>query len=434
MGDPLASVPTPDPRPRTGRPPLLADGDFRRLWTAQAVSEIGSRISREGIPLTALLVLHAGAVAMGLLSALGGIAVLVFGLAAGLWIDRLRRRPVLIVADLGRAALLASIPAAAAAGRLTMTQLYVVAASAGVLTIFFDVAADSYLPALVANDRILEANSKLTLSSTIAEIAGPGLTGFLVQLITAPIAILFDSLSFLGSALLLARIRRREPAPAGRPPGRARGETLAGVRWIFANPVLRPLGLRSTTAFVFHGFVGALYMLFAIDVLRLPPALLGVVIATGGVSAMAGAVLAPHLEHRFPLGATFLATSTIYGLTVFLIPLAGVAPAAHAARSAGVWAAAATLMSAQLIGDMTLTIFSINEVSLLQRVTPREVLGRVNAGMQLLARGVYPIGALLGGVLGARIGVRPTLAIAAAGILFSTLWLIPAPLRRLRSA
>jgi len=435
---PIAARPAAAPAAPRGRR-LLADRDFLKLWSAQAISELGSRITREGIPLTALLVLHAGTVQMGLLNALGSIAVLVFGLAAGVWIDRLRRRPVLIAADLGRAALLASIPAAALAGRLTMAQLYAVAALAGVMTVFFHVADQSYLPALVDRDRILEANSKLTLSSTIAEIAGPGLTGFLVQAITAPIAILFDALSFLASALLLAGIRKREPPPPRRPAERVLTATLAGVRQIFADPVLRPLGLRSATAWVFHGFLGTLYMLFAIDVLGLRPAVLGIVIATGGAGATAGAFLAPRLERRVRLGPTFLATSAVYGLTLFLVPLAGLAgtasPAAAppgGAGSPGGWFAVALLIAAQLVGDMMFTVYSINEVSLRQRVAPADILGRVNAGMQLLARGIYPLGALLGGYLGERLGVRPTLALAAAGILLSTLWLLPSPLRRLR--
>jgi len=434
---PVAAQAAPAATPPRGSP-LWADPDFLKLWSAQAISELGSRITREGIPLTALLVLHAGAVRMGLLNALGGIAVLVFGLAAGVWIDRLRRRPVLIAADLGRAALLASIPAAALAGRLAMGQLYAVAALAGVMTVFFNVADQSYLPALVDRDRILEANSKLTLSSTIAEIAGPGLTGFLVQAITAPIAILFDALSFLASALLLAGIRKREPPPPRRPPEHALTATLAGVRRIFADPVLRPLALRSATAWVFHGFSGTLYLLFAIDVLRLRPAVLGIVIATGGVGAMAGAFLAQRLERRVPLGPTFLATSALYGLILFLVPLAGMATAPPpagspaGAASAGGWPAAAMLIAVQLIGDLVFTVYSINEVSLRQRVAPPDLLGRINAGMQLLARGVYPLGALIGGYLGERLGVRPTLALAAAGLLLSTLWLLPAPLRRLR--
>jgi predicted MFS family arabinose efflux permease len=287
---------------------------------------------------------------------------------------------------------------------------------------FFDVAYQSYLPALVERDQILAGNSKLAMSSSLAEIAGPGLTGFLVQLITAPIAILFDAVSFVISAVLLAGIRRREPPPERPPTERLLAEALAGLRWIFADPVLRAIGLRSATAWVFHGFLGSLYMLYAIDVLRLSPAVLGLVIATGGAGAMAGAWLAPRIERRFPLGPTFAATSAIYGLTTVLIPLAAAAPAL----------AVALLATTQLIGDSAFMVYSINELSLRQRVVPSSVLGRVSSGMQLLARGVYPIGALLGGGIGARAGVVTALAIAAGGLLLSTLWLVSSPLLRLR--
>jgi predicted MFS family arabinose efflux permease len=332
-----------------------------------------------------------------------------------------RRRPVLIVADLGRAVVLASIPAAALAGVLGMGQLYAVAAVAGVLTVFFDVAYQSYLPALVERDQILEGNSKLAFSGTLAEIAGPGLTGFLVQLITAPIAIVFDAISFLISALLVARIRRREPPPDRQPRSSLPAEALAGLRWIFADPVLRSIGLRSATAWIFHGFFGSLYMLYAIDVLRLRPAVLGLIIATGGACATAGAYLAPRIERRFPLGPTFVATSAIYGLAALAMPLAAALPAL----------AIPLLVLAQM-GDLVYMIYTINEVSLRQHVVPSHVLGRVSAGMQLLARGVFPLGALLGGGLGARIGVVATLWIAAGGLLLSTLWLAGSPLRRLR--
>jgi MFS family permease len=281
---------------------LWASPDFVKLWSGQTISELGSRITREGLPLTAVLVLHATTVQMGLLTALGGASTLVFGLIAGVWVDRLRRRPILIAADLGRALLLASIPLAALAGVLQMGQLYTVAALAGVLTVFFDVAYQSYLPALVARDQILEGNSKLALSASIAEIAGPGLTGILVQAITAPIAILFDALSFLVSALSVGLIRKPEPPPAARAPEHLVAETLAGLRFIFGHPVLRPLGLRWATTFLSMGFLGPLYVLYAIQILHLKPAMLGVVIAMGGVGAMVGSVLAPRLVRRFGLG------------------------------------------------------------------------------------------------------------------------------------
>lgn len=402
---------------------LWASRDFTALWAGQTISEMGSRITREGIPLTALLVLHAGALQMGLLAALGGAATLAFGLLAGVWVDRLRRRPILIGADLGRAALLASIPAAAAAGALRMGQLYAVAALAGTLTVFFDVAYQSYLPSLVPREQLVEGNSKLALSSSLAEIIGPGMTGVLVQLITAPIAILFDAVSFVISALSVVTIRKPEPAPAwrGEPEGRWT-EMAAGLRFIFAEPLLRALGLRSATAFLCHGFMGSLYMLYAIDVLRISPALLGVVIALGGVGAMVGSLLAEPVARRLGRGATLLAASTVYGLTNLLIPLAGAVPA-HAAL---------VLMVPQLLGDAMFAVYSIHAISLRQEVAPAAVLGRVNAGMRLLQLGIYPLGALLGGLLAARAGVRPTLALAAAGLLLSTLWLAASPLRRLR--
>ena len=407
---------------------LWTNLDFVKLWTGQTISELGSRITREGIPLAAVLVLHAGTVQMGFLSALGGAAVLVFGLVAGVWVDRLRRRPILIAADLGRAAILVSVPAAAVAGVLSMGQLYAVAALAGILTVFFDVAYQSYLPALVAREQILEGNSKLALSSSIAEIAGPGLTGILVQLITAPIAILFDAISFLFSALMVLLIRKPEPPAVPREPEHLVTETLAGVRFIFREPTLRALGLRSATTFFFMGFFGPLYVLYAIQILHLRPALLGVVIAMGGVGAMVGSVVAPRIVQRFGLGRTFIVASLVQGLTNLLIPLAGLV----GTPGTLLFLAVACLMVPQLFGDMAFMVYNINEVTLRQTVAPEHVLGRVNAGMQLLARGIWPIGSLVGGFLAAALGVRATLALAATGVVLSTLWLFASPLRRVR--
>ncbi len=420
--EPLSS-----PLPGDRRRGLWRNPDFFKLWTGQTISELGSRVSREGIPLTAVLVLHAGTVQMGFLNALGGGAVLLFGLVAGVWVDRLRRRPILIATDLGRAAILASVPVAALAGKLSMGQLYVVAALAGILTVFFDVAYQSYLPSLVERDQVLEGNSKLAMSTSTAEIAGPGLTGVLVQLITAPMAILFDAASFLVSALTVVLIRKPEPPPVRREPEHLLTETLAGLRFIFGEPLLRALALRSSTAFFFMGFLGSLYVLYAIEILHLRPAMLGVVIAMGGVGAMLGAVVAPRIVARFGLGPTFVTTGIIQGLTTFFIPLAGAKP------FAGVPAlAAACLMVPQLFGDMSFMIYYINEITARQTVAPEHVLGRVNAGMQLLARGIWPLGALLGGALAAVLGVRTTLFISAAGVSLSALWLFTPRVRRLR--
>jgi predicted MFS family arabinose efflux permease len=407
----------------SGKPAgLWANRDFVRLWIGQAVSEMGSRISREGIPYTALLVLHASTVQMGWLAALSGAAMLVFGLPAGVWVDRRRRRPILIGADLGRMLLLGSVPAAALAGVLAMPQLYAVLALAGVLTVFFNVAHQSYLPSLVEGEQMLAANSRLTLSATLAEVAGPGITGLLVQLITAPLAIAFDALSFAASALSVALIRRPEPPPAPRQEERVWVEALAGLRFIRQEPALRALGLRSLTAFFFHGMIGALYLLYFVQVLHLQPAVLGLGIAAGGASATAGTFAAPAIARRLGRGPTFVAASAGIGLATLLMPLAGAAPGL----------VLPCLFGQQLAGDLLLAVYQIHEVTLRQLLAPGHLLGRVNAGMQLLALGILPLGALAGGLLAARAGVRTTLLLAAAGILASTLWLLAAPLRRLR--
>ena len=396
--------------------------DFLKLWTGQTISELGSRITREGLPLTAVLVLGAQPEQMGFLAATGAASVLLFGLLAGVWADRIKRRPIMITADLLRAALLATIPAAAFAHRLSMAQLYVVIALAGFCTVFFDVAYQSYLPSLVEREDLVDGNSKLAQSSAIAEIVGPGLTGVLVQLITAPIAILFDAISFLVSAVSVWLVRKPEAGGQLRNHRHLREETIAGLRFIFGHPLLRPLACFSACGFFCFGFMGTLYVLYTIRDLRMPPAALGVVIAVGGVGAMLGATLAPWVARILGVGRTFIGTMVAVVISYTLIVLAhGPVPMAMS-----------FLVVQQLFGDMGFAIFNVNELSLRQTVAPADVLGRVNAAMQLLTRGIYPLGALAGGALAQNIGIRATLAVAVAGTALSIVWLLASPLRRLR--
>jgi Na+/melibiose symporter-like transporter len=303
-----------------------------------------------------------------------------------------------------------------------MPQLFVVAALAGVLTVFFDVAYQSYLPSLVERDQILEGNSKLTLSSTIAEVAGPGITGILVQLITAPIAILFDAISFLFSALSVALIRKPEPAAGPREPQHLVTETLAGIRFIFGHPVLRAFGLRFATQFFFMGLIWPLYILFAMNVLKIKPAVMGIAIGMGGVGATLGALLAPRVVRWLGLGRTFLVSSIVAGAATLFMPLAGVLPGPPVMP----------LVVQQLFGDLAFSIYFISEISLRQTIAPPEMLGRVNAGMNIISRGVLPIGALAGGYLAAGIGIRGTLVLAGVGGLLSTGWLLVEAVRRLK--
>jgi predicted MFS family arabinose efflux permease len=395
--------------------------DFLKLWLGQTISEIGSHITREGVPLTAVIVLGAAPFPMGVLASLSGISTLVFGPIAGLWVDRHRRRPILVAADLGRAVVLATVPLAAAFGALHMRQLYVVAALTGILTVFFDVAYQSYLPSLVERERVLEGNSKLALGSSMAEIAGPGLTGMLVQLITAPIAILVDALSFVWSALMVWLIRKPEPIPALRAEPRIWHELAGGLRTVAGHPVQRAIARQAATGNFFIGFFLSLYVLYAIRYLRISPAVLGVVIAVGGASNMLGALLAWRLARRFGVGSILIGSMLLIGVAALMIPLA----------HGSVVMATVFLVAAQL-GDLGWPIYNINELTLRQAITPKGMLGRVNAVMQMLIRGVFPVGSFCGGVLASVIGVRPTLTLGALGFLSSSLWLIFSPIRKLR--
>ena len=359
---------------------------------------------------------------MGLLSALGGTAALVAGPLAGVMADRYRRRPILIWADLGRAAVLSIVPIAAATHQLQFWHLYLATALAGALTIVFDSAYQAYLPTLVRPDQLLEGNRKLALSNSTAEVLGPGMTGFLVKLMTGPIAILLDAVSFVVSAVSIWAIRRREPAVERQQHLPGWHEISAGFRVIAVHPLLRPLGFRTVTAAFFSGFLSTLYMLFGIEYLGLSPAVLGVLITLGGIGNFIGAWSSEKLVERFPLGKVLIGTHVLAGSMWLLIPMA------H-----GPWYMAASFLGAsQLFGDMAYPIYDIHELTLRQSVTPPEVLGRVNASMQMLFKGSWPAGAIVGGFIAQRYGVRFTLTLAALGIFASSLWLMFSPVRGLK--
>ena len=371
----------------------------------------------------AVLVLKATPVEMGILSALGGLPVLVFGIFAGVWVDRLRRRPVMIAADLGRAALLALVPISAGLGMLRIELLYGLMILTGLLGVFFDTAYRSYLPALVERAHLVEGNSKLALSSSLSEIGGAGLAGVLVQTIGAPLAMLLDALSFLVSAGSITAIRKPEPRldPPVEQPSVVR-EAVEGLKAVIHQPALRALiGATATLSFLGNIF-GPLYALYAIRELGLGPAALGLTIAMGGVSGLCGALLAGRVLRRFGLGATLIGTLALTTLTALLIPLAGFIPGSGLLF----------LSIAQLLGDGLDTIFSIHTLSLRQAITPDRLLGRVNASLELVGEGVAPLGALAGGLLGALLGIQAALFIAALHGVLGCLWLVFSPVRKMR--
>ena len=395
------------------------DPDFRKLWIGQTISQIGSNITGVGLPLTAVLVLKASPLQMGFLSGAGAAAVVIFGLFAGAWVDRLRRRPILIAADLGRAVVLGIIPLAAMLHRLTIGDLYLVAVASSILTGLFDVGYQAYLPSLIARDNILTGNSRLALTESIAQIAGPSVAGILVQLITAPMAMLFDAASFVCSAISVWLIRKPEPVPTCTLETHIGREISEGLGASWRDPLLRALAGRTATSAFFLGFGSSLYFLFAMHELGLTAALLGI-IAIGGTSGLFGAFLAEWLVRRFGFGRTFIGSAVVIGIAMLLIPLA----------HGSVAVCSAFLIAAQL-GDLAWPVYTISARSLRQAITPNHLLGRVNASVHLLFHGVLPLGALAGGIIAEAVGMRRALLIGAIGVLLSTMWLVFSPVRRL---
>jgi MFS family permease len=399
--------------------------EFLKLWGGETISRFGSAISQLAIPLTAALVLNASPSQMGLLGAFEFAPFLLLSLFAGVWVDRLPRRPILITADLGRVVLLGSIPVAAALGALRIEQLYVVGLLTGVLTVFFDVAYQAYLPVLINREHLVEGNSKLQASEAVAQIAGPGIAGVLVQLVSAPITVAVDAASFLASAVFLAFIQTREPVPQRHAPGASSiwAELREGLAVVLSNPLLRSIAGCTGTSNLFGNALQAVYVLYVTRQLGIGPALLGLILAVGGPGALLGSVLAGKLANRFGLGATIIGASFLSGIASLLIPLA----------SGSTVVVAAVLMAATFLTGVCNPVYNINQVSLRQAITPDRLQGRMNASVRFLVWGTIPIGALMGGALGEALGLWPTIVAMAVCSMLAPLWVLFSPVRMLRT-
>lgn len=397
--------------------PLPQNPDFQKLWTAQTISALGSRISREGLPLTAILLLGASPAALGAMGALAALPGVLLSPLLGVWVDRTSRRGVLVGADLGRALALLSVPLAAWAGVLGMGQLIAVAALVSALSLLFDLADRAWLPSLVGQARLQEANARLSATDAAAETAGPALAGALVTWLTAPVTLILDALSYLGSAALIVGIRG--PAVEARAPAEEplRQAARAGFDAIRAHPLLRPLWVSGCISSFFGSFFIPLYVLYVVHDLGLSPLWLGITVAMGGVGGLLGAALAS----RVAPGPRLLGARTLGTAFQALIPLAhGPAP----------WALA-LLIVAQLVGDGLLTAWHVGETTLRQQAVDEALLGRVNAAFHLALGLLGAAGAALAGLLAEAWGVRPVLWVAVAGLLLANgvLWAAPA-LRR----
>ncbi len=402
------------------RPALKSNRDFVKLWAGQGVSSFGSMFG--ALALTALLYLHASPGQLGLLAMAQGLPALVFALPAGALIDRLRRRPILITADLGRFVILLSVPCAAALQELHMGQLYAVAFLAGALEVWFRLAYRSYLPALVSNDELLEANSRLSGTESVAEVGSPAAGGLIVQIAGGPVAVLIDAVTFLASGVSLALIRTPEAPPTSLPASSMRMEIAEGLGTLWRNPTLRALAASGATFEFFGGFLSALYGVYLIRTLHFSPFVMGLTIGAGGIGSIGGAILTGRLTRALGLGRAILATRLLHDLFTFLIPLAG----------GPKLLALAMIVVAQLCGDPFWTSHDIATMSLRQTLVPLRLLGRVSSAMHLLQAVALPLGAVVAGALAEAIGVRATLFLAAAGMTSGVVFLIASPIPGMR--
>lgn len=404
--------------------PLWRNEAFVRVWSAATVSIFGSLLTRIALPLVAILTLGAGPIEVAALRAVELVSLAVVGLVAGAWVDRLRRRPVLIWADLGRAVLLGSIPVAFALGGLTFWHLLVVAGLAAALTAFFDAADNAYLPSIVERERLVEANSALAASGSVSEFASFGISGFLVTLLSGPITIAIDAVTFVVSAILLLTVKREEAPP---PPREARAPLLheirAGLAKVGHDGVLRAFAITQMLVAATWGIGGAVWFLFVLEELHIGAEIIGVVAAVGGVSSFIGAVIAHRSTTRFGIGRVAVIAMVMCAVGNLFVPLA---PAAFPLI------AVAFLIGQQLVTDSALTVYNITDVSIRQSIVPDRELGRVGSTFGVLEVVAQLIATIVAGILAETIGLRPTaflsplLAIAAAVVLWRS------PVRLLR--
>ncbi|MFJ6651921.1 MFS transporter [Microbacterium sp. NPDC091313] len=407
-----------------GDPPrtLWRDGNFLMLWSGQALSQAGAQIAELAIPVLAVVVLGATEWEVGLLGAAQMAAFLLVGLPAGAWIDRLRKRRVMVWADLARAIALGILPVLWLLGVLHVWQLIAIAFVMGVATLFFDVAYQSLIPSLVQPDQIAEANGKLESTQQLAGLAGPAVGGALVGALTAPFAILATVGTYVASfvALLFTRDHEEPHAPADRRPlAREIGE---GLRWVFGNRHLRRIVGTTGVSNLFSTLSFTLLPVFLLRELGLSPLAMGVIFSLGAIGGLAGAVATPHLVRRIGESRAIPASAIGFSVVALVLPVAASVPAI----------AFPLLVAQSVVASFTVLVYNITQVTFRQRVTPARLLGRMNASIRFCVWGVMPLAALAAGALGTWLGVVPAMWIGAIGCLASALPVVAGPFWRTR--
>jgi MFS family permease len=403
---------------------LWSHRDFMKMWTGQTISQFGSSISELALPIIALRLLHASNFAVAALGAVEFAPFLLFTLPAGVWVDRLPRRAVLIAGDVGRGLLLMSVPIVYLAGNLSMAQLFVVGFLTGILTVFFDVAYQSYLPALVDSEYLVEGNSKLEVTRSAGQLAGPPVAGGLIQLLTAPYAVVWDSVSFFISGGFLLAIRKKEQPLEKREDGRRAGmrhELWEGLLYVVKHPYLRPQAISTGVSNFFSNVAFSIVIAFAVRTLHMSTGLIGVVFGLGSIGWLAGAALAPRIQRWLGVGGATILGAAMSGpgtLLVALTPKSFPVP---------------FLVAGTIIGGCGAVVYNIQQVSLRQAITPERMQGRMNSVMRFLVWGPIPLGALVGGAIASTFGLRTALVVGAVGGFTSVLPILFSPIRKLKA-
>jgi MFS family permease len=399
---------------RTGlgdrRENLWRSGDFLKLWGGETVSQIGTQITVLALPLTAIFVLRATPLQLGLLTAAQFAPIFIITPFAGVWLDTHPHRPVLIVANIGRAALFGLVPVLFAFDLLTMGALYAIGFLAGLLTASFDVAYMVYLPSLVRRESLVEANAKLEATYSISEVGGPGLGGLLVQTLTAPVAILADAVTYLMAAVAIGRIRRPEPAPRPRGPTSTWRDLREGMAVTVRHPILSPMVVQSACFNLFHQAILTLYVLYGVRDLHLSPGQLGTILTMGSLGGLLGTYVAASAARRFGMGRTIVGSMMLASTALVLIPAAGGPKPA----------AVLTLLAGLVLYGLGLAVFNVHSLSLRAALIPHGLRGRVTGSYRLISNGAIPLGSLLGGFLGEEFGVRGAMVIAVVPLILTS--------------
>ncbi len=395
--------------------------DFMRLWIGQSVSRLGDQFTAFALPVLAVLALNPTAAEMGILAAAGTAPFLLFGLLVGVWVDRLAKRPVLIVGDFGRGILVGSIALLGFAGLLQMSYLYALAFAVGVLTVFFDIAYQSYLPVLVPRETLTDANSKLETTNSMAQVVGPSLAGAVVEFLTAPAAMVFDAFSFFFSTGMMLRIRQEEPDLRGDRRNSLLKDLREGLHVVLGEPRLRMIAGCTAMSNFFSNALFALFVLYALDTLHFSPLILGIAQAIGAAGGLAGALLSARVADRIGVGWATILGAAISGFAMVPVPLA---------TGALAFPVISACLAASLFGVL---VYNINQVSFRQTIVPIRLQGRLNATMRTIVWGTLPLGGLAGGFLGEAYGVQAGILVAAVGGCFAFLWVLFSPMRHVRT-